>query len=55
MPNRPVSPARPTAAPLARWVGHTRYVVLLAVLAVLLVALALVLLAAMTVSLRRRG
>ena len=33
------------AAPLARWVGHTRYVVLLAVLAVLLVAVSLFLLA----------
>ena len=45
MPDQPVSPARPTAALLARWVGHTRYVVLLAVLAVLLVAVALFLLA----------
>ena len=44
MRERPPSADRP-AAPLARWVGHTRYVVLLAVLAVLLVAVALFLLA----------
>ncbi len=44
MRERPTATDRP-AAPLARWVGHTRYVVLLAVLAVLLVAVSLFLLA----------
>ena len=39
MPDWPLSTDRPTAL-LARWVGHTRYVVVLAALAVLLVAVA---------------
>ena len=43
MHDRPLSTDRPTAF-LARWVGHTRYVVVLAVLAVLLVAVSLFLL-----------
>ena len=44
MRERPPSTDRPDAF-LARWVGHTRYVVVLAVLAVLLVAVSLFLLA----------
>lgn len=46
MRGRPQPPAdRRANAPLAQWVGRTRYVVLLAVLAVLLVAVSLFLLA----------
>ena len=44
MRDRSSSTTRPVV-PLASWVGHTRYVVLLAVLAVLLVAISLFLLA----------